>query len=74
MKRFRFSCILSRMQSVSPQKGRAVFWPLVLDEDPSKKDERTKRQTLPIRSGSLCGVNVYIHQRNFQEPWAKACL
>mmetsp|Transcript_512 Transcript_512/g.767 ORF Transcript_512/g.767 Transcript_512/m.767 type:complete len:514 (-) Transcript_512:113-1654(-) len=59
--------------TVQPQRGRAVIWPSVLDENPNKKDPRTDHQALPILEGVKYGANAWIHQRNFKETANRGC-
>lgn len=56
--------------TVTPKRGRAVVWPNVKNNDPSKRDKRTKHQALPVTSGVKYGANgkysIYILPfRNF---------
>lgn len=41
--------------TVMPKVGRALLWPSVLDEDPTKKDDRTYHQALPVEKGVKFG-------------------
>jgi prolyl 4-hydroxylase len=60
--------------TVLPKKGKALVWPSVLDEDPNAKDHRTDHQALPVEKGKKYGANAWIHQRDFKEPFARACI
>jgi prolyl 4-hydroxylase len=44
--------------TVKPKRGRAVVWPSVRDQSPSKKDKRTKHQALPVIEGMKYGANA----------------
>jgi prolyl 4-hydroxylase len=60
--------------TVLPKKGRALIWPSVLNDDPNAKDTRTEHQALPVERGVKYGANAWIHQRDFKEPYARACI
>ena len=53
--------------TVQPKRGRALFWPSVLDSDPHKKDGRTTHQALPVEAGIKYGANAWFHQRGTYE-------
>ena len=57
-----------------PKKRRAVIWPSVLNEDPHAMDIRTDHGALPVEKGTKYGANVWIHQRDFQEPFSRGCI
>jgi prolyl 4-hydroxylase len=58
---------------VPPQKGRAVIWPSVLNEDPNAKDGRTEHGVLPVEWGIKYGVNAWIHQKDVKAAIAAGC-
>ena len=60
--------------TVLPKRGRALIWPSVLDQDPNRKDPRTDHQALPVEKGIKFGANAWIHQRDFKEPYSRACI
>lgn len=41
--------------TVMPKLGRAVLWPSVLNDEPEKKDRRTRHQALPVTKGEKYG-------------------
>jgi len=60
--------------TVMPKRGRALLWPSVLDEDPSKKDERTTHQALPVGDDAIkFGANAWFHLRDFKTALARHC-
>ncbi|KAI2502549.1 procollagen-proline 4-dioxygenase [Fragilaria crotonensis] len=60
--------------TVMPKRGRALIWPSVLDENPNVRDPRTDHQALPVEKGVKFGANAWIHQRDFKEPFERACI
>lgn len=48
--------------TVMPKRGRALFWPSVLNSDPNKKDGRTTHQALSVDSGIKYAANAWFHQ------------
>lgn len=60
--------------TVMPKRGRALIWPSVLDEDPTKKDSRTYHQALPVEAGIKYGANAWIHLRDFKTPNRNHCM
>jgi prolyl 4-hydroxylase len=60
--------------TVMPKRGRALIWPSVLDANPNERDPRTDHQALPVEKGVKFGANAWIHQRDFKEPFARACI
>lgn len=59
--------------AVKPKKGRALLWPLVLDEDPIKYDSRTVRKENVVHQGSKIVANTWIHQRDYKTPHKNNC-
>ena len=60
--------------AVTPRKGKAVIWPLVLNEDPNAREGRTKHQALPVEKGEKYGANVWIHQRENRQSLMTGCV
>lgn len=60
-------------KTVTPKQGRAVLWPSVLNEDPSKEDKRTVHTALPVIKGTKYGANAWIHMRDFKTPNKNGC-
>ena len=58
---------------VLPKKGRAVMWPSVLDEDPTRCDERTQHEALPVVQGVKYAANAWVHLYDFMAPNAAGC-
>ena len=52
--------------SVKPRKGKAVLWPSVLNEDPTKQDTRTDHGSLPVIKGTKYAANSWIHLYDFE--------
>jgi prolyl 4-hydroxylase len=60
--------------TVMPQKGRAVLWPSILDDEPGIQDSRTEHQALPVVRGIKYGANAWLHQRDFKTPNENECI
>lgn len=62
--------------TVEPKMGRAVIWPSVLNDFPTKKDERTDHAALPVTNnkGVKFGANAWVHQKDFKEVYARGCI
>uniref|UniRef100_A0A7S2WCH7 Fe2OG dioxygenase domain-containing protein n=1 Tax=Rhizochromulina marina TaxID=1034831 RepID=A0A7S2WCH7_9STRA len=58
---------------VKPKKGRAVFWPSVLNEKPFMRDPRTYHEAMPVVSGKKYGVNAWLHMYDFKGPYRLSC-
>jgi prolyl 4-hydroxylase len=48
--------------TVTPKRGRALFWPSVLNSSPHDKDGRTSHEALPVEAGIKYGANAWFHQ------------
>lgn len=59
--------------TVEPKRGRALVWPSVLDDDPTKVDRWTQHEALPVTKGEKYAANSWIHIRDFKTPFAKNC-
>jgi len=63
--------------TVEPKRGRALFWPSVLDQDPSAismgSDARTTHEALTVRRGKKFAANMWLHQFDFQNALAAGC-
>ncbi|CAM9333611.1 unnamed protein product, partial [Ectocarpus fasciculatus] len=59
--------------AVTPQKGRAVLWPGVKNEDPGAIDHRTLHEAKPVIRGTKYGANSWIHMFNFRVPNLWGC-
>ena len=57
--------------------GRALFWPSVLDNDPSavrtQSDHRTTHEALTVTKGQKYAANMWLHQFDFQSALAAGC-
>jgi len=60
--------------TVTPRVGRAILWPSVQNDFPSRKDDRTMHAALPVEAGIKYGANAWFHLRNFKEPYAANCI
>jgi len=56
-----------------PKLGRVVFWPSVLDEDPTLIDTRTYHEAQPVIKGRKYGANSWFHLYDFQTPNRWTC-
>lgn len=59
--------------TVMPKRGRALFWPSVLNDSPHEKDRRTNHQALPVEAGIKFGANGWYHQFDFKTPFEEGC-
>jgi prolyl 4-hydroxylase len=59
--------------SVTPQKGRVVIWPSILDDHPMEMDPSTHHKAEPVEAGIKYGANAWVHQRDFKTPWKEEC-
>merc|ERR1740123_2874893 len=58
---------------VKPKRGRAILWPSVKNQAPTKTDHRTRHGALPVKRGNKLAANAWIHQHNFQVPNLWGC-
>jgi len=56
--------------TVMPKRGRALFWPSVLNDKPHEKDHRTNHQ---VEAGVKFGANGWFHQFDFKGPYENGC-
>jgi len=59
--------------TVMPKRGRALFWPSVLNDKPHVKDFRTNHQALPVEKGIKFGANGWFHQYDFKTTFKNGC-
>jgi len=60
--------------TVFPKRGRAVVWPLVLNENPHIKDERTSHQGLkPAKGGVKYGMATWYHMNDYKSADRLGC-
>jgi prolyl 4-hydroxylase len=59
--------------TVAPKKGRAVFWPSVLNDDPNSLEKRTDHEALAVGRGVKYGFNAWIHQRDAKTAIERDC-
>ena len=63
--------------TVEAKRGRALFWPSVLDNDPSavrtQSDHRTTHEALTVTKGQKYAANMWLHQFDFQGALAAGC-
>jgi len=53
--------------TAKPQRGMALIWPSVTNEDPYEMDEWTWHEALPVSNAVKYGANAWIHMRNYQD-------
>lgn len=51
---------------IYPQKGMALIWPNLDDDDFSEKEEGTWHEALPVEKGIKYGANAWFHLRRFE--------
>lgn len=59
---------------VNPKRGRALIWPNVLSEDPSKSDGRTYHEAMPVIEGVKYGANAWVHMNDFKTSMERGCI
>lgn len=63
--------------TVEAKRGRALFWPSVLDDDPSgirlTSDQRTTHEAMTVTKGQKFAANMWLHQFDFQTTLAAGC-
>lgn len=59
--------------AVKPQKGKAVLWPGVTNDNPQAIDHRTLHEARPVIKGTKYGANSWIHMYNFRIPNLWGC-
>uniref|UniRef100_A0A7S4EGS1 Fe2OG dioxygenase domain-containing protein n=1 Tax=Pseudo-nitzschia australis TaxID=44445 RepID=A0A7S4EGS1_9STRA len=55
--------------TVTPQKGRAIVWPSVLDSNPRTIDRRTRHAALSVTKGVKYGANLWFHLKPLKRKW-----
>lgn len=58
---------------IKPQKGTAILWPSVWNNDPYKKLELTNHAGLDVINGTKSAINVWIHLHDFERPFKYGC-
>ena len=58
---------------IKPKRGSALWWPSVLDADPTKQDPRTRHAALPVQKGTKFAANAWIHNFDYKEPNLWGC-
>ena len=58
---------------VAPRKGRALLWPSVLSDAPTRRDDRTYHQAKDVLKGVKYAANAWIHSFNFRVPNRWGC-
>jgi hypothetical protein len=63
--------------TVEAKRGRALFWPSVLDSDPSavrvNNDHRTTHEAITVTKGQKFAANMWLHQYDFQTALGAGC-
>jgi prolyl 4-hydroxylase len=54
---------------VSPEVGKVIIWPNVLNDKPTEMDGRTIYEAKPVIAGSKYGANVWFRYRPIQSAW-----
>lgn len=57
--------------TVVPKAGRALLWPSVLNEQPSKIDWSTEHEAMEVTRGTKYGANVWFHLKPFRLAYTK---
>jgi prolyl 4-hydroxylase len=60
--------------SVKPKKGTALLWSSVKDKDPLERDPRMEHEAEKVLKGVKYGANAWIHNEDFQTPFALNCM
>mmetsp|Transcript_10546 Transcript_10546/g.20769 ORF Transcript_10546/g.20769 Transcript_10546/m.20769 type:complete len:397 (-) Transcript_10546:486-1676(-) len=55
------------------ERGTAILWPSVTDEDPTVIERQTYHQALPVIKGTKLAANIWIHQYNYKVPNLHGC-
>jgi prolyl 4-hydroxylase len=58
---------------VKPQKGKALLWPSVLNDNLERQDGRTHHEARPVISGVKLAANQWIHLYDFKKPNLWGC-
>jgi prolyl 4-hydroxylase len=58
---------------VQPEKGKALLWPSILNDEPERLDPRTHHAALPVVKGMKFAANAWIHMRDFKTPHEVGC-
>jgi prolyl 4-hydroxylase len=59
--------------SVAPKAGRALLWPSVRNDDPTRKDPRTEHEASPVLRGEKFAANAWLHMYDFKTPFKVGC-
>lgn len=59
--------------TVSPKRGQALIFPLVLDSNPLNMNEQTLHQSLPVIQGAKFAATAWLHLRDFKSSFAAGC-
>ncbi|GBG33632.1 Prolyl 4-hydroxylase subunit alpha-2 [Hondaea fermentalgiana] len=57
----------------NPERGSAILWPSVTNDDPRRIDSKTFHQALPVEKGTKLAANIWIHQYNYVLPNLHGC-
>jgi prolyl 4-hydroxylase len=58
---------------VQPKKGRALLWPSVSNEDPSRIDASTRHEAITVKKGTKFAANAWIHLYDNATPTRMGC-
>lgn len=53
---------------IKPKKGSALWWPSVLNENPTRQDHRTRHAALPVVKGTKFAANAWGHLFDYSTP------
>lgn len=55
-------------------KGSAVFWPSVMNKDPTRDEPLTNHEATPVEVGRKFASNVWVHNYDYRTPAGRNCL
>tara|TARA_A100001015_G_C15040612_1_gene739381 strand:+ start:3401 stop:4414 length:1014 start_codon:yes stop_codon:yes gene_type:complete len=58
---------------VKAQKGRAIIWNSILNNNVSLPDLRTHHEALPVKKGMKMAANYWFHLYDFRTPFSRGC-
>ena len=58
---------------IRPKAGSALWWPSVMDADPTRQDGRTRHAALAVKDGVKFAANAWIHAFDYREPNLWGC-
>ena len=58
---------------ITPKKGRALLWHNVKLDNYKQRHPLAFHKACHVKKGIKHAVNLWIHERNFHEPWEIGC-